>query len=62
MGGSYSYLFIIKLIVHMNISGKEPSKLCLKAGERAQIINALTALPGDPGLVLSAHVAAHKLL
>lgn len=46
----------------MNISGKEPSKLCLKAGERAKIINALTALPGDPGLVLSTHVAAHKLL
>lgn len=58
MSGSYSCLFIIKLIVHMNIS----LKVCSKAGERAQNVNALAALPDNPGLVLSTHVAAHKHL
>lgn len=46
----------------MNISEKEPLKVCLKAGERAQNINALAVLPDNPGLVLSTHVAAHKHL
>lgn len=62
VSGSYSCLFIIKLIVHMNISEKEPLKVCSKAGERAQNVNALASLPDDPGLVLSTHVAAHKHL
>ena len=54
--GCWGTLHVCKIYILLGI------KKDLRAGEMAQWLKALTALPEDPGSILSTHIAAHNYL